>query len=113
MADAPTVPFNPLPIPKPAAPIIYAGGASNGVAMMAPASALLTSINAEIAKAAAAIPDGRDGALVAVTSKNADGTFNANLAVVHKGGEQVKVMAWVGKSWPTKATYGAAVQLTW
>jgi hypothetical protein len=105
-----TDPATPIILPP---SITYAAGASNGVAMMAPPSALMASITSEITKAMAEVPAGSKGALVAVTSKNADGTFNANLAVVSKVGEHVKVMAWMGKSWPAKATYGAATQITW
>jgi hypothetical protein len=48
-----------------------------------------------------------------IYSRNPDGTRNANLAVVQKVGDDVKVMGWIGKSWPLGVNYGAAVQVTW
>jgi hypothetical protein len=88
--------------------IAYAGGASAGVAVMAPPEALLPSIAAAVAKACEAIPAGRTGALVAIAD-----TKGANLAVVQRIGTHVEIMGWIGKSWGEPIAGGASVHASW
>jgi hypothetical protein len=73
----------------------------------------MASINASIAQALLTVPPGHKGALMAITSRNPDGTFNANAALVHKVNDDFKVMAWLGRSWPGGVSYGAAATVTW
>jgi hypothetical protein len=88
--------------------VTYAGGASNGVATVAPPEVLLPSITAAVTKACQSIPAGRTAALVAV----ADGK-GANVAVVQKLGDHVTVMGWLGKSWGQPVEGGASVMASW
>jgi hypothetical protein len=94
-------------------PVVYAGGASNGVAMNIPPAELIPSITEAVNKAMAAIPAGATGALVAIYTPK-----GANLALAQKVGEHVKVTAWLGKTWAPKPgeaawDYGAAATVTW
>jgi len=100
--------YAPAPIPT-----TYAGGATNGVAMNVPSAILLPSITAAVNKAAAEIPAGKTGALVTIFTPK-----GANLAVVQKIGNNVKVTAWIGKEWGPKTgdpawSYGCAATVVW
>lgn len=100
-------------MPEVKLPTTYAGGASAGVATNLPPEYVLPSITAAVNKAAASIPAGRTGALVTIFTPK-----GANLAVVSKVGEHVKVTAWIGKSWVPKPgepawDYGAAATVVW
>ncbi len=91
----------------------YAGGASNGVAMVVPPAELIPSITEAVNKAMAAIPAGCSGALVAIVTPK-----GTNLALAQKVGDHVRVTAWMGKTWgPTPGEpswdYGAAATVTW
>jgi hypothetical protein len=110
MADAlPVVPKAPA-LPK---PVAYVGGASNGVAMVTPPEVLLPSLTASINKAAAAIPADKTGGLVAILTPK-----GANAAIVQKVGDNIRVTAWLGKTWAPKAgepawDYGASMSVVW
>lgn len=91
----------------------YAGGAARGVAMNIPPEYVLPSITAAVNKAAQAIPAGKTGALVTVFTPK-----GANLAVVHKVGDNITITGWVGKTWAPKPgeaawDYGAAATVVW
>jgi len=96
----------PWPVVPP--PIPYAGGASNGVAVVRPPDDLLPSITAAITKACTAIPEGRTAALVAVADRK-----GANVAVVQRIGGNVTVMGWLGKSWGEPLEGGVSVMASW
>ena len=112
---APAVPYVPLPpitvgwLTAPRPPSVYPLGAAAGVAMNAPASELLPSISAAIAKAATAIPAGHTGALVGVICPT-----GTNLALVKRIGDDVTVTAWLGRTWGVGGAwdYGASVLIS-
>ena len=91
------------------APVIsYAGGATIGVATMAPPDILLPTIMSSIEKACAAIPANQSGAMVALVD-----TKGANVAVVQKIGSNVKVMGWLGRTWGAPIAGGASIMASW
>lgn len=75
-----------------------------------PPSGLSASIAKAVTDAAAQIPPGMSGGLVAVATEK-----GVNLAVVHRFGQKVEVMGWIGKSgWSSKGTeIGAQVKAVW
>lgn len=80
-----------------------------GVAFREPPVALQPSIRAAIADAVAAIPPGRNGALVGIATER-----GWNAAVVSKLGDDWEVQAWVGKDWQAPGvTYGTVVRKSW
>ena len=107
----------PLPVvpkaPVLPTPVAYVGGASNGVAMVTPPEVLLPGLTASINKAASAIPADKTGGLVAILTPK-----GANAAIVQKVGDNVKVTAWLGKTWAPKPgepawEYGASMSVVW
>ena len=102
-----------------AAPV-FATGASNGVSMTPPPTELMASMHTAIASALTTLPPGKTGGLIALYSRNADGTQNANAAIVQKlatGPVDFAVLGWLGKTWTPNAdggfNYGAAIQVSW
>jgi hypothetical protein len=99
---------------------IYATGASNGVAMTPPPTELMASMHTAIASALTTLPPDKNGGLIALYSKNADGTQNANAVLVQKiasGPVDFNVLGWFGKTWKPNAdgslNFGAAIQVAW
>lgn len=75
-----------------------------------PPSGLSASISKAVAEAAAQIPPGMSGGLVAVATDK-----GVNLAVVQRFGQHAEVTAWVGKSgWSSNgAEVGAQIKAVW
>jgi hypothetical protein len=99
---------------------IFATGASNGVSMTPPPTELMASMHTAIAGALATLPPDKKGGLIALYSRNADGSQNANMAVVQKVGGlpgDFAVLGWLGKTWKPNAdgslNFGAGVQWSW
>jgi hypothetical protein len=79
-----------------------------GVAFNQPPAQLIPDISASIAKAVAALPQGKSGALVGVAT-----TSGVNAAVVAKINDTWTVQAYVGKTWSGPVTGGAQILATW
>lgn len=75
-----------------------------------PPTGLSASIAKAVSDAAAQIPAGMSGGLVAVATDK-----GVNLAVVQRFGHKVEVMGWIGKSgWSSKgAEVGAQIKAVW
>jgi hypothetical protein len=82
--------------------------ATNGVAMNPPPASILDAVSKQVKDAVATLPPDGKGALVGVAT-----TSGVNLALVHKAGEHVTVLGWIGKSWGQPLAGGAAVQIHW
>lgn len=73
-----------------------------------PPGPIAAMIKSQVHQVLAEIPDGKNGALVAVGT--AEGI---NLAVAHRTGDHFTVVAWIGKSWTGPLDGGASVRATW
>lgn len=108
-------------VTTPAPPTVYAAGASNGVSYTPPPTEAMPAITASIQQALSTLEPGQTGGLIALYSRNADGTQNANAVIVQKvldGKVDLDAMTWVGKTWRPNAdgsgwNYGAAVKVGW
>jgi len=79
-----------------------------GVAFTTPRSRLMDSIQAELDRALAKLPEGTNGAVVGIATST-----GVNAAVVTRLGRGWDVAAWVGKSWGEPVAGGALVRKTW
>lgn len=79
-----------------------------GVAFNQPPALLIPDISASIAKAVAALPQGKSGAIVGVAT-----TTGVNAAVIARLDDTWSVQAWVGKDWGKSVTGGAQILATW
>lgn len=86
-----------------------------GVQFNPPPDGMFPEVMDKIHTAAAAIPEGKSGALIGVFQRDKFGRVSANAAIVQKIGPNTNVVAFVGKDWSShgKIIYGAAVQRTW
>jgi hypothetical protein len=117
--DLPVGAVAPVTLPAPV-PTVYAAGATNGVAMTPPPTELMASMHAAIASALTTLPPEKSGGIIALYSRNADGTSNANMVAVQRvasGPLDFNVLGWFGKTWKPNAdgstNFGAAIQLAW
>jgi len=79
-----------------------------GVAFTQPPDHLIPDISASIAKAVAALPQGKSGALVGVATN-----AGVNAAVVAKVNDVWTIQAFIGKTWKGPVTGGAQILATW
>lgn len=79
-----------------------------GVAFNAPPTSILADATKLIDQVAAGLPADAKGAVVAIAT---EGGWNA--AIVHRAGDHFQIASWLGKSWDSPLTGGAAVRATW
>ena len=89
-------------------PTVYAAGASNGVAMVAPPAELAPSIADSIKKVCAIIPDGQHTALVARVDLK-----GANVILARRFDSGWQADAYFGKSWVGGYQAGFELMKSW
>lgn len=79
-----------------------------GVAFNQPPALLIPDISASIARAVAALPQGKSGAIVGVVTDT-----GLNAAVIARVNDTWSVQAWLGKTWGGTVTGGGQILATW
>lgn len=79
-----------------------------GVAWAAPPSHLFAEASALVDQMTAQLPADVQGAVIGIATAQ-----GWNAAVVHRVGESFTVASWIGKSWHSELTGGAAVRVVW
>lgn len=74
-----------------------------------PPGPIASMLKAQVHAALAEIPEGKQGALVAVATES-----GVNLVVAHRVGEKFRVAAWIGKSgWDKPINGGVEIRASW
>lgn len=89
-------------------PTVPGAPVAKGVAMNPPPASILEAVTKQVHDAMATLPSSGRGAIVGVAT-----TTGVNLAVVSKVGSHIAVTSWIGRSWGSPVSGGAAVQVQW